>query len=164
MRLSAALVLGICLVGCHQRKPAVSDADFEAFRLGNPGMTQKCRDDYRYGGIAAANPDDPACFEMTAPQQWSGIWVHGFEWTNFCPDPAKACPIYGAPGVNWLTGVGRAPLKMQVPDGSYHLQFIGRRTKSPGHFGHLSQYDNWIVVDKVISLRRLPERTESSAK
>jgi hypothetical protein len=58
--------------GCGQRKPAVSDEDFAAFRQANPGMTKQCLDAFRYGGDAAWRPDDPDCLEMLPPQRWSG--------------------------------------------------------------------------------------------
>src|SRR3954466_15248641 len=115
-------------MGCHQRKSAVSDADFEAFRTGNPGMTQKCLDEYRYGGIRAWRPDDPDCYELLPDQRWSGVWVVGFEWTSFCPDPARTCTNDGERGANWLTFEKGAYPGPERPDGTYRIEFIGRRT------------------------------------
>jgi hypothetical protein len=165
MRGLLVVAFALALVGCEQRKPAVSDADFAAFRESNPGMTKQCLDAFRYGGIMAWRPDDPDCYAMLPAQRWSGIWILGFEWTNFCPDPATDCSVYGEPGVSWVTFAGGAyPWTKSPPDGSYHIEFVGRRTKDAGHFGHLGQYDHLVVVDKVISIRRMPERAERSNK
>ena len=53
MRVLTALLVILLLVGCHHRKTAVSDADFEAFRASHAGMVERCLNDYRYGGITA---------------------------------------------------------------------------------------------------------------
>ena len=164
MRTFVAIVIGLSLLGCDHRKPVVSDTDLEAFRAENPGMTQECLENFRYGGMAAWRPDDPDCFEMLPAQRWSGLWVHGFEWTNFCPDPAKSCSVYGEPGESWLKFGEGIHFKEPPPEGLYHVEFVGRRTKTPGHFGHLSQYDHLMIVDKLLSIRKLPERAKDTAK
>lgn len=96
------LAIGSLLVGCDHRKPAVSDADFKAFKASNPGMTEQCLNEYRYGGVTAWRPDDPECFEMMPAQRWSGVWFNGWEWSNFCAAPAKECPIESEHGDIWL--------------------------------------------------------------
>jgi hypothetical protein len=150
-------VAGLLLVGCHHRKPAVSDADFKAFRASNPGLTQRCLHDYRYRGVEVAmeEADDPACYHMLLDQHWSGLWEIGWEWTNFCPDPAKQCDWEANRGI-WLTFAKGAYRGQRPPDGVYRIDFIGRRTKAPGNFGHLGAYDHMMVVDRLISIRKIP--------
>lgn len=154
-------VLCICLFtltlnGCNNRKPAVSDADYQAFKTSNPGMTNQCLDAYRYGGFNAWRPNDPDCYEMTPPQHWSGLWEIGWEWTNFCPDPAEECEWMSERGT-WLTFAkdayrGSKPLD----DGVYRIDFVGRRTKVAGNFGHQASYDHLMIVDRVISIQKIP--------
>ena len=138
------------------RQPKVSDAQMRDFRAARPELSQRCLDEVRYGGFEAWEPDDPDCYEMTSTQRWSGLWARGFEWSNFCPDPAKTCPIYGEPGVSSLRFADGVLPAGERPDGLYRIEFVGRRTKVPGHFGHLDQYDHLMIVDKLIALHRLP--------
>lgn len=144
------------LVGCNQRKPAMSNADFQAFKAANPGMRQKCLNDVRYGGFKAWRPDDPDCFEMMPAQRWSGLWERGWEWTNFCPDPATECDWMAKRGT-WLIFAKDAYRGPAQPDGLYRVEFVGRRTKVPGNFGHMNSYDHLMVVDRLISIRRVEE-------
>jgi hypothetical protein len=155
------LVLCICLIAltlssCNYRKPAVSDADFQDFKAANPGMTKQCLDANRYGGFNAWRPDDPDCFEMTPAQQWSGLWETGWEWSNFCPDPAHECDWMSKRGT-WLIfakDAWRAPRK--IDEGVYRISFVGRRTRVPGNFGHMASYQHLMVVDRLISIEKIP--------
>lgn len=158
------MVMGLAIVGCNSRTPAMSDNEFAEFRGAWPGMTGKCLDEVRYGGIQAWRPDDPACFEMMPAQRWSGLWNRGWEWTNFCPAPAKECPIEADRGDIWLTFAKNAHRGPEVSDGIYRIEFVGRRTRTPGPFGHLNQYDHLIVVDKMTSIRKVYEPAEDSGK
>lgn len=148
-------LLGLSLSGCNRRTPAVSEADYRAFKASNPGMTKQCLEAYRYGGFSAWRPDDPNCFEMTPSQHWSGLWENGWEWTNFCPDPAKNCDWISKRG-SWLTFAQGAYRGSKPLDrGVYRIDFVGRRTKAAGNFGHLGSYDHLIVVERVLSLHKI---------
>ena len=116
-------------------------------------MTQRCLDDYRYGGFDAwaREPDEPACYEMLPDRRWTGLWETGWEWTNFCPDPAKDCDWMSKRGI-WLRFAKGAP---KVPDGLYRIEFVGRRTKVAGYHGHLNHYEHLMVVDHLISLGKI---------
>lgn len=164
MRLSFVFLISVLLVGCHHRQPAMPERDYDAFRQSHPGMTDECLTAVRYGKFRGDVVDDPNCFEMLPSQRWSGLWVRGFEWTNFCSDPAKACSIFGAPGESWLQFADQAHLIQRPPEGTYHIEFIGRRTKVPGHFGHLDQYDHLMIVDKLVSIRRVADSDEEPRK
>jgi hypothetical protein len=41
-------------------------------------------------------------------------------------------------------------------DGVYRIEFVGRRTKVAGNFGHQASYDYLMVVDRLISIVRIP--------
>jgi len=155
-------LLWVCLLelplsACNQRTPVVSEANYQAFKASNPGMTKQCLDAYRYGGSNAWRPDDPSCFEMTPSQPWSGLWQNGWEWTNFCPDPAKYCDWMSKRGI-WLTFAKAAHRGPKPLDrGLYRIEFVGRRTKVAGNFGHLGSYNHLMVVERVLSLQKIAE-------
>ena len=157
MRGLFVILVGLLLfVGCDQRKPSMSGADFAEFRASNPGMTERCLNENRFGGIAAWRPDDPNCFAMLPARPWSGLWEKGWEWTNFCPDPAKECDWMAKRGT-WLIFAEGARPKADLPDGTYRIEFIGRRSKVPGNFGHTAAYEHLMVVDRVTSIRKVNE-------
>ena len=153
MKTRIILVMAMLLFACERRKPAISDAEFNAVKATYPGISEQCLDTVRYKGFSAWNDEDPNCFEMTEPRRWSGMYVTGFEWGNFCPDPATDCPIFGEPGVSWLTLSPNANAPDLRESGLYRIEFIGRRTKVPGHFGHLNQYEHLMVVDRLLALK-----------
>src|SRR5207253_4306877 len=139
--------VALALGGCNHRKPAVSGADYQAFKAAYPGMTKQCLDAYRYGGARAWRPDDPDCFEMTPARHWSGLWETGSEWTNFCPEPAKQCDWMAKRGTWLIFAKGAYHGPEALEDGIYHIDFVGRRTRVGGNFGHQAQYDYLMVAD-----------------
>jgi hypothetical protein len=149
-------LFALALSGCNHRKPVVSDAHYRTFKASNPGMTKECLDAYRYGGFNAWRPDDPNCFEMTPTQHWSGLWETGWEWSNFCPDPAKECDWMSKRGTWLIFGKDAYRGPKLTDDGVYHIEFVGRRTKVAGNFGHMASYDHLMVVDRLISIQKIP--------
>ena len=139
------------LLGCEQPQPAISDEEFIAFRESHPGMVQTCLDEVRFGGFIEWRPDDPDCYEMLPAQRWSGLWEHGWEWTNFCPDPADTCDWMAKRGI-WLEFADNVELDDIPPDGIHRIEFVGRRTKVPGYFGHAASYEHLMIIDQIISL------------
>jgi len=139
------------LLGCQQPEPVISDDEFAAFRESHPGMVQVCLDEVRYGGFIPWRPDDPDCYEMLPAQHWSGLWEHGWEWTNFCPEPSRSCDWMAKRGT-WLTFSDDVQIDANLPDGVHHIEFVGRRTKVPGNFGHTASYEHLMVVDRIISI------------
>lgn len=153
-------VLLTCLVlalsGCGRRVPVISEDEYEGFKASHPGIMKGCLDAVRYEGFSVWNPDDPKCFEYTPAQRWSGLWERGWEWTNFCPDPATECDWMSKRGM-WLDFSDDASgLPRQLDDGTYRIEFIGRRTVVPGNFGHLGSYDHRMIVHRVLRLERIP--------
>lgn len=121
----------------------------------NPGLIKECREDLqRYGSRAILFGYDE-CFEKMPARRWSGLWERGWEWTSFCRETAKECPIRADHGDIWLEGAEAAYKGPELVDGLYRIEFVGRRTKYPGYFGHLNQYDHLMVVDRMISVRLL---------
>jgi hypothetical protein len=150
-------MLMVLAASCDQRQPAISDAEFREFRDAWPGMTKACLEKVRYGGFLSVAWDQPECFEMQPARQWRGLLQRGFEWSNFCPAPARRCPISADAEDIWLEFAKGARDGPTLEDGLYALEFFGRRTKVPGPFGHLNQYDHLIVVDRLISVRRVAD-------
>jgi hypothetical protein len=148
-----AVAIALALAGCGYREPGMSSADAQAFAADHPGILQTCVDDVRWGRRHWGDVvHDSECFEMLPPQRWSGLWEHGWEWTNFCPDAANECNWMSKRGT-WLTFANGAYPNVSLPDGTYHIEFVGRRTKMPGYFGHLDDYDHLMVVDRLISIK-----------
>jgi len=146
-------LIAALLFGCQNREPAITDADFEAYKASHPGMKKTCLDAVRYGGFGASNLDEAECYELMPAQRWSGVWEQGWEWSHFCADPVKKCEWMSHPQ-SWLTFAETAD-PGQLPEGNYRIEFLGRRTKVPGYFGHLSVYEHLMVVDQVISVQRI---------
>jgi hypothetical protein len=155
------------LAGCNQQKPAVSerdaalanaiDAKIAQIRASNPGIKETCLTKLRANQLGATEwVNNPDCFEMMPEQRWSGLWNSGWEWTNFCPEPAEECPGASDRGDIWLKLAKDAYRGPELLDGVYRIEFVGRRTKVPGHFGHLGQYDYLMVADRVISIKEIP--------
>jgi len=162
------LAILLLLASCDQPKPAVSkqdvalaktmDADIAEIRTSHPGIKGACLKRIRAGELGAFEwIDNPDCFDMLPQQRWSGLWNSGWEWTSFCPEPAKECPIASEQGDVWLTFGNNAYRGPELADGLYRIEFVGRRTKVPGYFGHLDQYDHLMVVDRVIWIEHVPD-------
>lgn len=52
----------------------------------------------------------------------------------------------------WLKFADKVELDDNLPDGIHHIEFVGRRTKVPGNFGHTASYEHLMIVDQIISL------------
>ena len=93
------------------------------------------------------------CVKMLPPQRWRGIWQDHVEGQIFCPGATKECPDGGA-GI-WLDH----PVKERGSDrhfgGVYAVDFIGRRTKYKGAYGHMGGSDYLVAVDRMISIKQI---------
>ena len=153
------LLVGL-LLGCEANhatsdEEAAVNKEIENIRKANPGLKEACLKKLGTGAIGASEwMNNPDCFDMMPPQRWRGLWNSGWEWSNFCPVPAASCSIAPDHGGIWLTFP--APPTGEETDGVYQIEFVGRRTRVPGHFGHLGQYEHLIVVDRQISNTRMP--------
>ena len=155
MRRSVELLIIALLCGCSDAEPAYPKTrdELEKLAAANPGLTETCREDLQRDGIDAIALRDDECFEKLPAQRWRGLWDRGWEWTSFCPAPARECPIRADHGDIWLERAEDAYKGPELADGLYQIEFVGRRTKFPGHFGHLNQYDHLMVVDRIVSIR-----------
>lgn len=52
----------------------------------------------------------------------------------------------------WLEFADNVALDDDLPDGIHRIEFVGRRTKVPGNFGHTASYNHLMIVDQIISL------------
>ncbi len=107
------------------------------------------------------------CVQMTEPQIWTGIWRDEFEGSQFCAAPATRCAFDSQAERVWLAQRDKSFKGGQRPyDGSlYAVEFLGRRTKYPGSYGHLGVSQHEIIVDRMLSIRKLdpdpPAQTEA---
>lgn len=98
------------------------------------------------------------CVQLTEPRRWSGIWSTGFEHSQFCPAPAEVCRFRPGEERIWLEFAG-GPLPSGSLSGNlFRLEFVGRRTKTPGMHGHLGASDHKIMVDRLIRIEPLAQK------
>jgi hypothetical protein len=154
--LIAMLAAGCSRGGSNNTEAALADAYLQQLQAQHPGMTDACVQKIRKGEIGLADwIDNPGCFDMLPDQRWSGLWNTGWEWTNFCPATAQQQCDWSKRGT-WLTFAKKAYEGPELEDGIYRIEFIGRRTRVPGYFGHLDQYAHLMVVDRLISIKKIP--------
>lgn len=104
------------------------------------------------------------CVKMTEPKRWKGLWRNAFEGSRFCETPATGCtdaPSDEKVWLDWNAG--------PEPDGALcEVEFIGRQTQYAGEYGHLGMSRHEIIVDRMLSIKRLetgpPEKTEAEKK
>ncbi len=117
-----------------------------------PGRPFPCAYTKMYDGVEVIESvETDKCVQMTQPQRWSGLWRNEFEGSQFCPRAAMRCSYESTPSRIWLHWDER-----EQPDGAlYAVEFIGRRTRYPGMYGHLGGSEHEIIVDRMISIRQL---------
>jgi len=107
-----------------------------------------CAHEYVENGVDTieSTPTD-LCVKMMPQQRWRGLWRNNMEGSTFCPEPAKECPTHAGESI-WLdSGPGRGGR-----GDLYRVDFIGRKTMYKGPYGHMSMYDQEIVMDRAISI------------
>ena len=166
MKRILAIFLGVHLVGCDVRDthaaPKLSDEVTERIRADNPGMKDACLQKARRGGIEAMPAELEQCFGMTPMRRWRGLWRNDFEGSRFCPPPAQECS-YDTPGDRvWLSVWAKLPedIRQGRFGDLYAVDFVGRRTVHSGRYGHMGMSDHEMVVDRLISIERVPEAEE----
>lgn len=102
------------------------------------------------------------CYKMTSPRRWRGLWRDDFEGSRFCPAPARECTFQSAGDRIWLDFSYSLPAdqKRMASGGLYEVDFIGRRTAVPGHYGHMGVFDAEIIADRMISTRQVEPPAE----
>ena len=160
MRGATLLILCALLTGCdrseEQRVPRFSDAEMRQFRASFPGMTEACLHKLQWEGIAALSDKSDECFSFEQPRRWKGLWRKDFEGSRFCPEPARECSHDTAGEETWLEFSFDYPAAGEPPFGGlYAVEFIGRRSKGAGAFGHAGMFKNEILVDRLVSLKEV---------
>jgi hypothetical protein len=123
-------------------------------------------------GVIGSLPTDQ-CYKMEPARRYRGIWIDAFEGQQFIPEGAKV-PEWprGSPKLSewrkkaeraiaatiWLD-VEHAQLGHRWQEGARKafIEFIGRKTKFPGNYGHMGMSGQEIIVDRVISLTECPK-------
>ena len=149
-------VMSMLLVSCNQQQAKLSEAEMRGILAAHPGMTDACLSKLRTGGFEAMPVETDQCFRMAPAERWRGLWARDFELSRFCPTPARECS-YDTPGQQiWLSFSSRVPDADRLESGLYAMDFLRRKTADRGHFGHASQYNHEIVVDRIIAVKELP--------
>ena len=73
---------------------------------------------------------------------YEGAYTHAFERSDFDPIGPRGEAM-------WLLG-------WTGGSGVYHIRFIGRRTASPGRYGHLGAYRHMLLITDMIDSRPEP--------
>ncbi len=92
------------------------------------------------------------CVHMTARTRWRGVWKTEFEGSQFCPGARSECSLRSARPWIWMN----AGVKTELNGKLYRVEFEGRRTRFPGGYGHMGEFDHEIIVDRMISIEELP--------
>jgi len=158
----------VCLLtGCdrppEQKIPVVADAVIQKMKAEDPGITDACLEKIRWGGFEAAPEQLDQCFRLTKPRHWRGVLHYDLEESRFCVDAVERCPPPAdRESVNWLSFSSKIVLPetlLRRPSDplrrDFAIEFIGRRTLYPGHYGHMGTYPNEIMVDRLISVREI---------
>lgn len=104
------------------------------------------------------------CKRMTDPRLWRGLWRNEFEGSQFCAEPATVCSFNSdrAQANVWLDSSYSWPaeFKGKARLGElFKVEFIGRRTVHPGMHGHMGVFDHEIIVDRMLSMELISERS-----
>lgn len=146
-----------CKRPADEKVPRYSDAIMRQIEADFPGMTQACLDKLKWGGVEAVPAKSDACYRFESARRWEGVWEHYMEHSTFCAAPALSCPDDPDREV-WLEFSGAEPPEAGFPPGgTFAIEFIGRRNVGAGTFGHGGMFRNEVIVDRVISIRKVAE-------
>ena len=100
------------------------------------------------------------CHLHRPSRDFEGLWRVEFEGSQFCPAPARECayvPSEARKGpLIWLKFASEFPAEARdMPSGVYAVNFTGRRSLFQGSYGHLGMYDEEVIVDHMISIRKI---------
>jgi hypothetical protein len=123
------------------------DREIAATGKGVSGRPFPCTYEEVQNGVRAiASQPTDLCVKMLPQQHWRGLWRNNMEGSTFCPEPAKECPTTGES--IWLdSGPGRGGR-----GDLYRVDFIGRKTMYKGPYGHMSMFDQEVVMDRAIRI------------
>ena len=154
MKLSAVPVL-LLVSGCGTiptHAEAVDLGDSSSLQLSGPCIPKI--------GMGIDPKFEAMCRDMTEPRVWRGLWAYGFEWSQFCEEPAKSCGDRPKrdPDITWLTFGENWPLGLDTKREAgalFQVEFVGRRTVHKGMKGHMGVFQYEMVVDRLISMKEI---------
>jgi len=84
----------------------------------------------------------------------SGTWQLAIESSEFSPDPATGIDDVG--GI-WLEATDNMPGMWETPEPrAFKVQFVGRMARNEGKYGQWGIWPHVVIVDKLISIRKVP--------
>ena len=149
MRVSTlALLLAACAPGAGSAGNQVANDGGPGTPKAPPPPLNRC----------ASGGDEEHCVDFGAPQRMRGHWITGFEVSSFWAEGEQGADGPGRP-LTWLTFAAASPPDPALFDRrdraggpvAIRIEFIGRRARRPGHYGHLGGYEHLVIVDRIIS-------------
>ena len=156
------LLLGTLLASCSAERGQVAEGQVPAEPRADARAEDPCRGSFDY----------EHCAEFLPAERMQGVWVTGFEQSGFIPGPA-ALPDPADPRRSriWLDFAAGSPpdpalrreLDAMRTTAAVAMEFIGRRGRHPGRYGHLGGAREVVIVDRIVSMRILgPLRARQS--
>jgi hypothetical protein len=112
--------------------------------------------DRREGDTVTSVPVEE-CYRFLPPERMRGVWRDAFEGSEFFPGASRP-PAEGAVSGIWLDAESREPLPPRLrrspqSSGTRYLaiDFIGRRTRYPGKYGHMGASEHYVIVLRVLA-------------
>lgn len=102
------------------------------------------------------------CVPLSARRAMRGIWRPGLEDSTFVPDNpdpdmiGERVWLEMEPSDALRNGVIQS--ENMLPYGTFAIRFVGRRSLHRGEYGHFGGWQHVVVVDRVISVRRIRDR------
>lgn len=147
-----------------------ADVGHGCYRFDNRALREMPCAYHIAAGVIGSLPTDQ-CFKMEKPRRYKGIWIDEFEGQAFIPEGTAApeWPVTDPSSPGWREqleraraatiwlNVARVKLRHSADEGGrkMFIDFIGRKTMYPGWYGHMGMSGSEIIVDRVISLKRL---------
>lgn len=129
---------------------------------------------YHIGSRGLGSLPTDQCYKMEAPRRYRGIWIDEFEGQQFIAEGTKApeWPRGDAKAPDWRKKADRAIAatiwlnseranlshKWQQGGRRVFVEFIGRKTKYPGNYGHMGMSGQEIIVDRIITQHECPKK------
>jgi hypothetical protein len=134
--------------------------------LGLNGLVyHACGHSFVEDGIEVFEPvPDEQCYRFGPRMRMRGLWLYQFEGSEFLQnyvEPPDISTFYrNDVWLNWsrIYVPCLSPRRQQKPV-IFAIDFIGRKSAYPGHYGHLGRSRNLILAEKVLSIRRLDSPT-----
>jgi len=114
------------------------------------------KEEPRLGG-ARSFVGSEECFRFNRPERMHGVWLVEFEGSEFLPNVSEPPAQLGySEDTIWLEFGQHASMPPDWRgDRAFAIDFIGRRASYPGFYGHMGNARHLIVVDKLVSAKRV---------